>query len=329
VKTRNLIFRIGNEVHNFEAKFNDRGNIVSKQFTAPISRVISSNDGVVEFLEKTVLDIEAGREKAELVFENTVYNVVRDRSLPRFVKVDVTANFNSVFLKHAEGQEVEFGTLSAGTPQVVEILEYTNGLEYTNSMVEYNENYNVEKINTEFGLAYNELKNKVEFTPILDVLENGTGTGAQGTAEDAETVRVNKTLQKGILDYKKKDVINKPVLIANSQDKFKIEAALEGTRISNGEKLADLRGEFEEIIYYDGHKSVKVGAKTYEFPGCPVGKVALVEPQEKAIVYEKQDLTIEAKDGDLSRLIENQVVGVGRFGVYIAAEDIVQKVTLP
>jgi len=330
MKKRNLVFRIGKERHNFEAKINDNGKIVSRQFTTPISRVISSSDGIVEFLEKVVLDVEAGREEVDLVFEDSVYNVIRDNNLPQVVEVEVTTQLKSVFLKHVEGGEVKFGELSPGTPQTVKIITYANGLEYTEDMVEYNKTYTIEAINKNFGIEYNKLKNKVEFAPILDVLENGTGTGAQGEVDEAETVRINKTLQKAILDYNKKEgVVGKPVLIMSSQDKFKVEAALEGTRTADGEKLADLRGEFAEKIVYDGHESVKIGEKTYDFPGCPAGKVALVEPKRKAVVYEKHDLRIDADDGDFSRLIEDQVVGRGRFGVYMAAEDIVQKVTLP
>lgn len=326
---KTLHFKFAGKMHSFQAEMED-GKLKNYDIQGPVSKMITSTDGAIEFLQKVVLDIEEGRSEVPLVFENSLYRVVRDANLPKVVEVDVTAKLNTVFLEKLEGGEVQFGTLSADQPQTVKILTYASGLEITEDMVEYNQNYKIELVDKKFGREVNKLRNKVEFAPILDILENGTGTGAQGEATEAMSVRINKTLQKGIIDYKKKEgVINKPILYANSQDKFKLEGAMEGFRTADGENLPNLRGEFEDIVYYDGFESVQIGEKVHDFPGVTVGKVALVEPKRKAVVYEKHDLRVDADNGDLSRLIENQIVGRLRFGVYIAAEDIVQKVTLP
>jgi hypothetical protein len=326
---KKLEFKLGNKKYKYSVS-KIRSVFEENEFTAPISKLITSSDSSVELMQKVALDVEDGKEEVKLPFENIIYSVFNDSTLPKTVDVPVNAYHNTIFLEHAEGGEVNFGTLSKDQPQKVDLKVYASALQHTLEMVKFNQQYAMTEKNRAFGSAWRKLKNKMQFAPILDILNNGTGTGPQGETTEALSVRVNKTFQKGITDYEsKKGVINKPVLVYNPVDEFKIKGGIKAIQTADGDRLPNLEGYFADMIPYKGDESITIGAKTYDFPGVPPGKVAFVEPKRKARFYVKENLNLQHGGADLSRLIEDQIVGYGIFGLYIAAEDIVQKVTLP
>jgi hypothetical protein len=135
------------------------------------------------------------------------------------------------------------------------------------------------------------------------------------------------TLEKAVTDARKKD-INPTVILANSADQIALEKALEGYTASDGSKGTNFNGIFDKVIYYDG-ETINVGKKTYNYEGIPTGKVVLVEPnQSKFIEYIKHDLIVDAAGADLSRLVEDQIVGRARRGLFAAVEDASHKATI-
>src|SRR5690606_31619659 len=101
---------------------------------------------------------------------------------------------------------------------------------------------------------------------------------------------------------------------------------LKGGYQINGTTYPDVSG-IESVIYYDGW-TVQVGKKTFEYAGVTPGKAYLIRPKSGSKELVKLDLRIEATAGDLSRLIESQIVGYAYRGVYAAIEENVQEISL-
>jgi hypothetical protein len=108
-------------------------------------------------------------------------------------------------------------------------------------------------------------------------------------------------------------------------DKENIEMAIKGGYTINGTTYPAVSG-ISEIVYYDGWETI-VGRKTYTYAGVTPGKAYLIRPKRGFKELEKQDLQIESIAGDLSRLVEAQIIGWSYRGVYAAVEENVQEIS--
>jgi hypothetical protein len=84
----------------------------------------------------------------------------------------------------------------------------------------------------------------------------------------------------------------------------------------------------DTIIYYDG-ASVEMGTEAYAFPGVTQGKAYFIAPKRTMLEFVHHDLRIDADRPDISRLVEAQVVGRTRRGLYASLTESVEEVTLP
>jgi hypothetical protein len=84
----------------------------------------------------------------------------------------------------------------------------------------------------------------------------------------------------------------------------------------------------DTIIYYDG-ADVEMGTETYNYPGVTQGKAYCIYPKRTMLEFVHHDLRIDADRPDISRLVEAQVVGRTRRGIYASLEESVEEVTLP
>jgi len=114
--------------------------------------------------------------------------------------------------------------------------------------------------------------------------------------------------------------------LASTADQANIEMALRGGHQIEGTVYPAI-SSIQSVIYYDGWETV-VGEKTYSYPGVTPGKAYLIRPKRGFKELVKQDLRVEATSGDLSRLIESQIVAYAYRGVYAAIEENVQEITL-
>lgn len=303
------------------------GEMETLELAKPIGEMLTSGsvEQFKDLLRKVVLDVELGREQVQLLYQ-PIYERIQDANLPRVIDAKWALTGTVVFTEHMEGEEVKFGRLQAEQGPVARILTYTAGFEYTKEMKDFNEAFSVEILNRGMGEAYNALLNHIHLSPIVGFnYESANKTSYQGASGDLAWVGVYKTLTKAISDAA---VAKRPgtVLLASTADQHLIEMALKGGHQIEGTVYPAVTG-IQSVIYYDGWE-VTVGKKSYSYAGVTPGKAYLIRPKRGFKELVKQDLRIEATSGDLSRLIESQIVGYAYRGVYCAVEENCQEISL-
>lgn len=303
------------------------GEMETLEFSRSIGEMLSSGsvEQFKDLLRKVVLDVELGREQVQLLYQ-PIYERIQDANLPRLVDAKWALSGTVVFTEHLEGDEVKFGRLQAEQGPTARIVTYTAGFEYSKEMKDFNEAFSVEILNRGMGEAYNALLNHIHLSPIVGFnYKSANKTSYQGASGDLAWVGVYKTLTKAISDAA---VAKRPgtVLLASTADQANIEMALRGGHQIEG-TIYPAISSIQSVIYYDGWE-VTVGKKSYSYAGVTPGKAYLIRPKRGFKELVKQDLRIEATSGDLSRLIESQIVGYAYRGVYAAVEENVQEISL-
>ncbi|HHY47101.1 MAG TPA: aspartate ammonia-lyase [Firmicutes bacterium] len=300
------------------------GEMEAFELSKPIGEMLTSEASRKELLQKVVLDVELGREQVPILY-TPIYERIQDANFPKLLEAKWAQYGTVIFTEHLEGEEVRFGSLQAEQGPTVAILGYAAGFEYTKEMEIFNQVFNLELLNRAFGEAYNAKLNDMHLGPILSfVYPAGNKTAFQGDVADPRWLRVYKTLVKALADTA---VAKRPatVLLAASADRPDIEQALRGGQV-NGTTYPPVSG-ISDIIYYDGW-STQVGKKTYTYSGVAAGKCYLIRPKRGFKELVKQDLQINATMGDITRLVESQIVGDFWRGVYAALTENVQEVAL-
>jgi hypothetical protein len=305
----------------------------------PIGEMLTTGDGLKELTNKIVLDVELGREKNPILYK-AIYELLSDQNFPRQFEAKWALSGSVVFLEHMEGEEIRFGSLRAEQGPTAFIKTYAAGFEYTKEMVEFNEKFNFELLNRSFGEAHNALLNHLHLSPLFQfAFEEKNQTAARyvdrnGEAiisEDEEVLKkshyilsLRETFRKAIKDC---EVEKRPatVLLVHPANKEDVLDAL--NRMVLGETTYRPL-EIPELITYGGWTS-QVGKRTYDYPAVPLNKAYLIRPKRGFKELIKKDLEIQSKDGDVSRLIEGQVIGYSMRGVFAAVEENVQEITLP
>lgn len=303
------------------------GEMETLELTRPIGEMLTSGslDNLKGLAQKVVLDVELGREQVPLLY-GPIYDRMENRDMPRLIDAKWALYGTVVFTEHMEGEEVKFGRLAAEEGPIARILTYTAGFEYTKEMVDFNDSFSVEILNRAMGEAYNALLNHIHLSPIISYnYKADNKTAYQGAAEDDVWVGMYKTLNTALSDARKK---KRPgtVLLASGMDKDNIEMALKGGYQIAGTTYPAVSG-IEAVVYYDGW-SAQVGRKAHEYSGVEEGKAYLVRPKRGFKELIKQELWIEATAGDLSRLIESQIIAWAYRGAFAAVEENVQEIAL-
>lgn len=300
------------------------GEMETFELSKPIGEMLTSEAARKELLKKIVLDVELGREQVPVLY-TPIYERIQDPNLPKLVEAKWAQYGAVIFTEHLEGEEVKFGSLQAEQGPTVTILGYAAGFEYTKEIEIFNQTFNLELLNRAFGEAHNALLNHLHLNPILSFNYPASNkTAYQGAVDDPTWLRVYKTLVKALADAA---VAKRPatVLLAASANRPDIEQALRGGQV-NGTTYPPVSG-INDIIYYDGW-STQVGKKTFTYPGVTAGKAYLIRPKRGFKELVKQDLQINATMGDITRLVESQIVGDFWRGVYAAVGENVQEVSL-
>jgi hypothetical protein len=303
------------------------GEMETLAFSRPIGEMITYGGTNVskDLLRKVVLDVELGREDVQPLYQ-PIYDVISDANLPEVLDAKWALRGSVVFTQSMEGQEVKFGTLEAEYGPTARVLTYSAGFEYTKQMTDFNQSFQVELLNKAMGQAYNALCNHIHFSPITGATyKPANKTALQGETTDPFWLRLYHTLKEGI---KSTVVAKRPatVLLASKANQIDIEMALNGGYQLNGTILPKLSG-INTVIYYDGWEE-KVGKKTYTYNGVDTKKIYLIRPKRGFKELLKQDLRIEANAGDLTRLVEQQMIGYAYRGVYAAIDENVQELTI-
>jgi len=324
--TEKIPFVVNGKVYDVEKKIVN-GEMETFELTQPVGEMLTSGslEQFKDLLRKVVLDVELGREQVQLLYQ-PIYERLQDANMPKVIDAKWALYGTVVFTEHIEGEEVKFGRLQAEYGPIARILTYTAGFEYTREMKDFNDSFSIELLNRAMGEAYNALLNHIHLSPIISFnYQASNKTAFQGEATEDLWVRFYKTLNKALSDAR---IEKRPgtVLLASSYDRDNIEMALKGGYQIGGTTYPAVSG-IESVIYYDGW-TAQVGRRTFEYPGVTPGKAYLIRPKRGFKELVKQDLRIEATAGDLSRLIESQIVGYAYRGVYAAVEENVQEISL-
>ena len=303
------------------------GEMETLEFTKPLGEMLTQGNvaGFKELLRKVVLDVELGREAVQVVYK-PIYDLISDSNLPEVLDAKWALTGAVVFTEMMEGEEVKFGTLQAEYGPVARILTYAAGFEYTKKIKDFNQSFQIEILNKAIGEAYNALCNHLHLSPIISfTYKSSNQTAFKGAAGDPTWLGFYKTINQGLKDAV---IAKRPanILLTSKANQTDVEMALRGGHQIEGSVYPSISG-IDTVIYYDGWE-VTVGKKTYSYPGISTNKAYLIRPKRGFKELLKQDLQVEASAGDLSRLVEQQIVGYAYRGVYAAVGENVQELTL-
>lgn len=307
------------------------GEMEVYDFSAPLGEMITTPAGLENIIQKSVIDLELGREQVPLLY-GPIYRRVEDANFTEHVDIAPFTSAQVVFLEHLEMEEVKFGTRKIGPKDTVPIITYAAGLQWTEDMVLYDKTWEVSEASRSFGEGFNALLNHIHLSPIINYVYAAKNKTAANTTESTRILKIRATIRQGLIDSsqdKNTDTMapRRPtILLAHSSNRWDIEESLQ--RLQVGGSVIPALGQIDTLIFYDGY-SITVGEKTYTYPGVATNKAYLIEPQKYYRELVKHDLRVDAGGADLKRLIENAVIGRARRGVIASPANSVQEITLP
>lgn len=294
-----------------------------------IGEMISTSDGLMDLVEKVRVDVAFGQAEVPTLYE-PIYRRVNGPFPGKAVDIgENTLQFNVVFFEKLEGGEVQFGTLEKGAPATARLRTWAAGFEWTEDMEEWDSTWQFELINQAFGRSYNFFLNHIHLSPIITYTYPAANqTPADATAGASLEERILRTFQAAYKTAVAASPQRTPsVLLASEQDRFLLEAALlQPIRDLQGNTLP--RVPISTIIYYDGAE-VEMGTELYQYAGVTSGKAYFIYPKRTMLEFVHHDLRITAGSEDVSRLVEAQVVGRTRRGIYASIEEAVEEVSFP
>jgi hypothetical protein len=301
------------------------------ELTRPISEMITTADGLMDLVEKVRVDVEEGQAEVPLLY-TPLWRRVPGPFPGRAVDIgENTLQANVVFLEKLETGEIQFGVMQKGVPKTAILRTYAAGFQWDEDITEWDATWKMEMVNTAFGRAYNYLLNHLHLSPIF--APPVAYTAANQTS--ADTTAGASLSQKTLLTFQaayQAGIEARPQrpwtwLLASEMDRFQIEAALlEPVLDTQGNQMA--RVPITGIIYYDGAE-VDMQTELVVYPGVTPKKCYGVRPQQRLLELVHHDLRIDAGNSDISRLIEAQVVGRSRRGIYAEVENSVEEILLP
>lgn len=294
----------------------------------PVGEMITTSQGLMDLVEKVRIDVEFGQADVPLLYQ-PVYETINGPFAGRAVQIgENTLQADVVFLQKFEGGEVEFGTLQKGVPALTPLQTYAAGFEWTEDMEEWDSTWELELVNRAFGRAYNALLNHLHLSPILTysyTAANQTPASAAGANEQENTLLTFQDAYRTAVQADPQRTWS--VILASESDRFQIEdALLTPVRDAQGNPLP--RVPVDVIIYYDGF-TIQKGVKSYTYAGVTPGKCYGIFPRQRFKELVHHGLRIDADNRDISRLIQAQVVGRTRRGLYADIANSVEEITLP
>lgn len=297
----------------------------------PVGEMITTASGLASVVQKTVLDLELGREQVPLLY-TAIYRRREDRNFTKHVEIAPFIGAQVMFLEHMEGEEVRFGTMKVGQKSTVPIITYTAGFEWTEDVVEYGENWSMAELSRAMGEAYNALLNHIHLYPIISFAYPDKNKTAPSNEGSTYIEKLRNTIKQGLIDAAQDEhpetrARRRPtVLLAHSSRQWDIEEALARQQI-NG-TIYNAISQINTLVFYDGYRAV-VGEKVYDYPGVDPNKAYLIDPSRFFVELVKHDLIVDASGADLKRLVAGSIVGRARRGVVCSPADAVQEITLP
>ena len=325
-----VIYSVNNEMKEVVKKIVN-GEMTVYDFDKPIGEMITTPAGLDNLVQKSVIDLELGREEMPLLYA-PIYRKVEDAKFTAHVDIAPFINVQVIFLEHMELEEVKFGARKIGPKDTVPIITYATGLEWTEDMVLYDKTWEMAEANRSMGEAYNALLNHVHLYPIISYSYASKNKTAASSTGSNVLEKMRNTLKAALIhaSMDKHTDTKSPrrpnILLAHSSRRWDIEECLQ--RMQIGGTIYPAISQIDTLIYYDGWSTV-VGEKTYEYAGVNPDKAYLIEGKKYFRELVKHDLRVDATGGDLKRLIENAIVGRARRGVVASPGNAVEEITLP
>jgi hypothetical protein len=313
------------------AERRERGDEIEvAELQQPIGEMLTTQDGLMDLVQKVRVDVAFGQAEVPTLYES-IYRRVNGPFPGKTVDIgENTLQANVVFFDKLEGGEVQFGTMQKGAPASAKLRTWAAGFEWTEDMEEWDSTWQFELVNQAFGRAYNQILNHIHLSPIFApptayTAPNQTAANATGaTLAEKVLLTFQSAFQHAVAATPQRTW---SVILASELDRFKIEAGLLfPIRDAQGNQLP--RVPVDTIIYYDG-ASVEMGTENYVYPGVTQGKAYAIFPKRTMLEFVHHGLRIDADRPDISRLVEAQVVGRTRRGLYASLTESVEEVTLP
>lgn len=312
-----------------QKRIEDGFEVEYAELEQPIGEMISTSDGLMDLVEKVRVDVEFGQAEAPILYE-PIYRRIPGPFPGKTVDIgENTLSANVVFFEKLEGGEVQFGTLAKGVPAVARLRTYAAGFEWTEDMEEWDSTWEFEMVNQAFGRAYNYFLNHAHLSAITTYTYTAPNqVPADATAGASLAEKTLRTFQAAYVEAAGASPMRTPsVILASEQNRFQIEEALlQPIRDVQGNAFASV--PVGTIIYYDG-ATVDMGTETVAYAGVTPGKAYFIFPKQRMLEFVHHDLRIDSDRPDISRLVEAQVVGRTRRGIYADIANSVEEVTLP
>jgi hypothetical protein len=307
------------------------GEMEVYELAKPMGEMITTPDGLDQLVQNSIINLELGREAVPLLY-GPIYRRIEDANFSEYVDIWPFIGAQVVFLAHMELEEVKFGTRKIGPKDTVPIITYAAGFEYTEDLVLYDKTWERAELDRSMGEAYNALLNHIHLSPILSFTYAAKNKTAADTAGGTLLEKYRNTIKAGLVHaaQDKNTDTRAPrrpsVILAHSSRRWDIEESLQ--RFQVGGTVYPAIGQIDTLIFYDGWTTT-VGEKTYDYAGCDINKAYLIEPQKYYRELIKHDLRVDAQRGDLTRLVEEQIVGRARRGVVASPANSVEEISLP
>lgn len=308
------------------------GEMEQIELDKPIGEMLTTAENLYDLVEKTVVDLQLGREAVPLVYK-PIYRTVENRKLTSSVKIKNFVGAQCVFVAKLEGEEVQFGTRLVQGPDTIPIVTYAAGFEWSEDMVEYDETWEASEASRSMGEAYNAKLNHMHLYPIISYASYGTaGSTNAVTSYSTRWENIRQSIQNGLEDaYSYRNTVTghrrmPTIMLCGGKNRWDVEQAI--GQFQSKATVYPALGNIDTLIFYDGW-AITMDGITTTYDGVGSTECFLIEPKRYFVELIKHDLLISAQAGDLHRLVERTVVGRARRGVVTSISESVQRVILP
>lgn len=297
-----------------------------------IAEFIGTDNFGVEFVTRQEFEVDAGRGEVPLLYQ-PIYSIVENSGLPKLIDVDTLGPGGFVFEEVLEGGEVKLASMES-SEHSVRIRHWAVGLEYSEDIFIYNQQWRLAPIERGVGKAHNALLNNIHLYPIISQsysAGNTTSASAVGATLEEKYLR---TLEDAITEAKMDTTNPRPgpyALLVSSANLFTLQRAL--TRVSQvGFGLQSNAIEsIRTVIAYDGWSGTR-GLRSTTYTGVAANTAYLISLDSKELDFQsfvKHNLRRIDGEVDRSRFILGSDIWDVRLGVYLNPVRAVQKITLP
>jgi hypothetical protein len=312
--------------------FRNVGRMVNTPGSPYLFELTTQGQFGAAFSKRLEYEVDAGRDEVPVIY-TPIYDQMVNAQFEENFEVSTMSDVGVVMTEFKEGGEVHFATIGSGS-HTIKILQYAQGLRYTDKLFLYNKTWQMAPIEREFGKAVNALHNHVHINPILTATYPAAKQTAASTTGTTDYEKVANTIDAAITASITDDTDPRHgpyVLLCSTSDLTRIERALGRVPQQGFNLRPSTMDQIRTIIAYDGW-SGNDGKETVTYSGVTAGTCYLIHTGHRALDFQskvKIPFRRQEQAGDLKRFIAREIVFDTHFGVYTAPTRAVQEITLP